>query len=336
VHEPCANEFVEPLTSACSRFTFTDFKAFQDFLLNNQSKRFRHVQALKLGFAELLPLQETKRLLQLFPNLKTLQAKACSLPKGILRKIIEQSKVDCLVIKDCESLNHLDLGDKASVCFFVGEKVPPHEMLVEKVQNSQLIYIPKQLPENTRWSFEILRNISNHHLLTLIDLCPQIFNVMIEHSPKLTDKAISTLVQKCHKLREIEVSFCPGLTNEALFQIARHCSRLRWLDISGNAQFTDEGLIAISKHCLEVALIFLSYCTSLTDTSLLHFLKERRYLNTIELIGCSKLTDQVIRHIISQPLAISLLGVKKEHFSDGVLKEFINNNPQSELQVKES
>lgn len=316
-------EELSRFVSSVPRLKFADSRLLREFLNEQQNMVYANVEALELSFEEVLTEGEVACLAKLFPRLKLLDVRSEVMKQTELRSLVANTKIDCLIIKDCASMIELELETwKSCKVFFVGNILPHFDRLVEHIGSTLAIFIPPFLCEDETYDFVMCDEFSDRHLLTLLQYCGQIESLHLENCPELTDRAVISLAVNFPKLRKLALSSCPKLTNEAFCAVADSCPKLTWIDFLDNSQIIDQTMCVFAEKCPDLSVLFLNSCASLTDDAIIALFQLESTLEIVEINGCHRLTDAVIRYAIDHTVDIRDLRVDTKQFSEEVMKEF--------------
>lgn len=122
--------------------------------------------------------------------------------------------------------------------------------LGEYVEEINLKYIPH------RWL-----DVKTHHLLTILNSCPNIHTLNLNTCKGLQDTTIRTIARDYGlQFKVLDISFCKCITDETVFNLAKYCPNLEQLDLTGCELVTEKSINQVIKKCKRLKFLDITGC----------------------------------------------------------------------------
>eukprot|EP01113_Clastostelium_recurvatum_P034436 TRINITY_DN4671_c0_g2_i2.p1 TRINITY_DN4671_c0_g2~~TRINITY_DN4671_c0_g2_i2.p1 ORF type:complete len:464 (+),score=55.75 TRINITY_DN4671_c0_g2_i2:35-1393(+) len=116
-------------------------------------------------------------------------------------------------------------------------------------------------------SVRIIKSLRDISELKSISHVPTQF--IFDKEGELTEAHVISLVQHCSQLQHVKISRCYKLTDASIIPLTQHCSHLQHVNLSGCRNLTDASIISLAQHCPQLQHVRISLCSNLTDASII-------------------------------------------------------------------
>ncbi len=193
-----------------------------NFVIPELSKKFEHLQFLKLKGQYTEIVSHYLPLLAASPNLLLLNLRQCS---GITPEVITTTAANCPHI---EKINLGEFSITSQGLKKLNEKCKSLRSLSFSFRSSESL----ETPFECLTSLEMIdSDATPQDFENFVHACPNLTSISIKNFRHITDAAIETLVKRCGNLQKITITQCPLITAESLKHLNGHSLQLKHLEL---------------------------------------------------------------------------------------------------------
>ncbi|KAH9623673.1 hypothetical protein KSS87_000249 [Heliosperma pusillum] len=154
-------------------------------------------------------------------------------------------------------------------------------------------------PKFTRLQTLILRQdkpqLEDNAIETVASFCPDLRELDLSKSFKLTDRSLYALAHGCPNLTKLNISGCTAFSDDAVAYLTSFCKKLKSLNLCGCVRAaTDRALQAIAYNCRELQTLNLGWCENVGDSGVTSLAYCCPNLRALDLCGCVLITDESV------------------------------------------
>lgn len=152
--------------------------------------------------------------------------------------------------------------------------------------------------------------LENNAVETIASYCPDLQDLDLSKSFKLSDRSLYALAHGCPGLTKLNISGCTAFSDDALAYLSGFCRKLKVLNLCGCVRAaTDKALQAIGRNCNELQILNLGWCENVGDVGVMSLAYGCPDLRTLDLCGCVCITDDSVIALANRCLHLKSLGL---------------------------
>ena len=152
------------------------------------------------------------------------------------------------VLQHCEYLRRVTISGNERVGVY-GERA--NRNAIRSAVDVALIFqlMAQRCPHLTHLNLNGADDVTDE-LLSLVAANPQLQDLDVTHTTRITDASMILVAQHCRALRRLNIgSTGDRITDASIAVVARNCLMLQYLNVSYTERITDASMILVAQHC---------------------------------------------------------------------------------------